>query len=376
MITATQVQNLINLGNKDHLISSLYLRLWPDSKNHRLKAKDLVRGKRDGLDTLSKQDRRFVETDFERLQDFVGSLHAPPYQGLVIFSSASQKIWEVFLLPQPVRDLLVLDSSAHVRPLVRMLEEHGRICTLLVGSTRARIFEIFMAEIEEQSEILSDVPPKVRDEGWSGYSARKIERHVEYHLHTHLKRVAEKVFDHFRERAFDCLLMGGSAEVATEMEATLHSYLRERLKRTFRMDMDSRPKQVLDKTLELAGEIKKEEDLSLVLRLVNSLKPSGLGITGIDETLASLYEGSVHTLLVEEDYSQKGVTCSKCGFMGLNAGSCPICGETMKPVPDIVDEAVAKAIDQNSEVYHITSGCGLKEVGGIGALLRYPTVKH
>jgi stalled ribosome rescue protein Dom34 len=43
----------------------------------------------------------------------------------------------------------------------------------------------------------------------------------------------------------------------------------------------------------------------------------------------------------------------------------------MKAVPDIVDEAVAAAIDQNCEVFHIAPGCGLKELGGIGALLRY-----
>jgi peptide chain release factor subunit 1 len=39
-----------------------------------------------------------------------------------------------------------------------------------------------MGEIEEQTEILDDVPPKVRGAGWYGLSEKRIERHVEDHL--------------------------------------------------------------------------------------------------------------------------------------------------------------------------------------------------
>jgi peptide subunit release factor 1 (eRF1) len=158
------------------------------------------------------------------------------------------------------------------------------------------------------------------------------------------------------------------------METTMHSYLRGRLKRTFRMDLESNLKRVLDKTLELEEDVKKEEDRFLVSCLADSLKPGRLGVSGIHETLSSLFEGSVHTLLVEEGFSQEGALCFKCGFMGLNASLCPICHESMTRVPDIVDEAVASAIDQNGEVFHITPGCGLREFGSIGALLRYKRV--
>ncbi|MGZ3559029.1 MAG: baeRF10 domain-containing protein [Thermodesulfobacteriota bacterium] len=371
MITSEDIRNLTTMRSKDHLISSLYLRLWPDSRIHQVKAKDLIHEKRAGLGDLSKAERRWVEGDLEKIQEFVGTLKKSPYRGLTLFSCAPQEIWQVFLLPQPVRDLLVLDYSAYIRPLVRILDEFRRVCTLLIDRTRARIFEIFLGEIEEQTEILNDVPSKVREAGWYGLSERRIERHVEDHLHNHLKKVADLTFDHFRKRRFDWLLLGGHLEVLPEMETTLHSYLRGRLKRTFRMDLESNLKEVLDKTLELEGDVKNEEDRILVSRLADSLKPGGLGVSGIHETLSNLFERSVHTFLVEEGFYQEGVLCFKCGFMGLNAGLCPICHESMTHVPDIVDEAVATAIDQNCEVFHIIHGCGLRELGSIGALLRY-----
>jgi hypothetical protein len=117
MITSKQMRNLNNLRMKDYLISSLYLRLWPDSRIHQVKAKNLIHEKQEGLGDLSKAERGSVDGDFEKLQEFVGTLKKSPYHGLTLFSCAAQEIWEVFLLPRPVRDLLFLDYSAYIRPL-------------------------------------------------------------------------------------------------------------------------------------------------------------------------------------------------------------------------------------------------------------------
>ncbi len=232
-----------------------------------------------------------------------------------------------------------------------------------------------MGEMEEQSGILSGVPSKVREGGWYGLSEKRIDRHIEQHLHDYLKKVAEKAFLHFRQRGFGWLFLSGQREILPAVEDTLHPYLWERLKKTFRMDFDASPQEVLNKTLALEQEVKKEEDCVLVSRLLNSLKPRGFGVSGIHETLSSLRQKNVYALLAEEGFSQGGVYCTHCRFMGINTGLCPICRRAMALVPDIVDEAVATAINQNSEVFHIDPACGLKEIGSIGALLRYSAVK-
>ncbi len=377
MVTFEQIEGLTRLQSEGFPVSSLYLHLWPDRRIHHAKLKDLIKEEQEKLsqNDLPKEVKKSVEEDFKKLQEFVETFQEPPYKGLVIFSCAAQKIWEVFLLRQPVRDLLILDLSPYVRPLVSILNKYRRVCTLLIDRTRARVFEIFMGEIAERSEIFSDVPSKVREGGWYGLSEKRIGRHVEQHLHDHLKKVTDEAFLHFREKGFDWLLLGGQSELLQIAENVLHPYLKERLKRTFRMDLDASPQEVLKKTLALEEEIKREEDCALVSRLLNSLKPTGLGVSGIHETLSSLYEKNVYTLLVEEGFSQKGAYCTHCGFMGLKVGLCPICRKSMVPVPDIIDEAVATAMNQNSEVFHINSACGLKEIGSIGALLRYTAVK-
>ncbi len=377
MVAFEQIQRLTRLQNKNFPVSSLYLHLWPDRRIHHAELKDLIKNEQEKLNQgdLSKEEKKSVEEDLKRFQEFVETFQESSYKGLAIFSCTAQDIWEVFLLRQPVRDLLVLNLSAYIRPLVFTLNEYRRICVLLIDRTRARIFEIFMGEMEEQSGIFSDVPSKVREGGWYGLSEKRIDRHVEEHLHDHLKKVADKVFVHFRERGFNWLFLGGQSEILPIAENAFHPYFRERLKRTFRMDLDASPQEVFNKALALEQEVKKEEDCALVSRLLNSLKPGGVGVSGIHETLSSLYEKNVYTLLLEEGFSREGAYCTSCGFMGLRTGLCPICRKTMAPVPDIIDEAVATAINQNSEVFHINAACGLKEVGSIGALLRYAAVK-
>ena len=373
MITFKQIQKVGTLRNKNRSVISLYLRLWPDFSIHHVKVRDLIRETQRQLAErrLSKEERQFVERDLEKLREVVDTFRKTPYRGLVVFSCNADNIFEVFRLRHPVRDILVVNHVAHIGSLISILNQYKRVCTLLIDRTRARVFETFMGEIEEQSGIYTYVPSKVREAGWYGLSEKRIEGHINDHLRSHLKEVVEQTFIHFREKGFDWLFIGGQPKILTEMEGVLHSYLKQKLKRTFRISFDSHPKGVLEKTLELGREIKKEDDQVLVSRLANTLKSSALGVSGIQETLSCLYKKNAHMIMVEEGFSEEGVYCSKCGFMGLKEGLCPICKKPISQVPNIVDEAVASAIDQRCEVSYITPGCGLEQLGRIGALLRY-----
>ncbi len=95
------------------------------------------------------------------------------------------------------------------------------------------------------------------------------------------------------------------------------------------------------------------------------------GVSGIHETLSSLHEGSVHSLLIEEGFSESGARCAQCRFLGLRVGPCPICGHPMSPVEDVINEALLQAFDRDCSISMITPGLGLEKLGRIGALLRY-----
>ncbi len=375
MITSQQIQRLIALKTSNHLIASLYLNMGRDLRVPKTQFKDLVSNQREKLkqESLSPEEKGWVEKDFEKMRKYIEGLREPRPRSIALFACEAEGIWEAYPLAQPMRDLLTLDDSVHVRPLLAVLSKYRRVFTLLVDRAKARAFEIFMGEGEEKTEIFSDAPKRVREGGWYGLNEKKIDRHVQQHIHDYLKRVADRTFVYSKEWEFDWLLLGGQPEIISDLEGHLHSSLRSRLKRTFRMDLNAPPQEVLRKTSELLQEIKKEEDRALVSRLEEAMMPRGLGVSGIQETLASLHEGSVHSLLIEEGFSEEGAVCPQCAFMALKGGLCPICGKSMTAAPDIADEAVAGAIAQGLEVFNITPGVGLEKLGRIGAMLRYKT---
>jgi peptide subunit release factor 1 (eRF1) len=370
-----RVKNLSNIQKDYRLVSSLYLRLWPDSRLHRTKVKDLIREKAEQLNQgeFSGEEKRLIEDDFRRIQEYVESVSESSFRGVAVFASAADGLWEVFPLSLPVRDLFVLDYSPHPEPLLHALQAYKKVCTVLVERGRARIFDIFMGDIKEENDMDSDVP-KTRDMGENSLNARQVERHIGEHVRTYLAKLADRLLIQFHQKGFDWLLIGGHPEFLPEVEGALHPSLRGMVKRTFRMGLNAGIRDVFEKSLEIMEEVKKEEDRSLVSRLENALSPDDLGVTGPDETLASLYEGAVRTLVIEERFSQEGACCPECQFMALQAGRCPMCRSPMIRVPDVVEEAVATALDRDSEVVYVGEDAGMKALGGIGALLRYKPV--
>jgi len=225
MATVEQIERLSRFKNEEHLISSLYLRLWPEARVHRARVKDLIREKLAelGQGNRSKTEIHGVERDLEKIRGLFEGTREMPSPGVAVFSSQALDLWEVLWLAQPVADLLVLDRSPFIRPLTSILGRYRRICTLLVDRTRARIFESFMGEIEEYSEVLSEVPARVREGGWYGLTEKRIERHIDHHTSSHLKKTIASILNLFREKEFAWLLLGGQSEVLTEMERVLLS---------------------------------------------------------------------------------------------------------------------------------------------------------
>ena len=373
MIDPQQIHRLVALSRNRFPITSLYLNMGRDWKASKTRFKDLVSERREEIrgGSFSPQEKESIEKDFEKIRDYLESLREPRPKSLALFSSGGGKHWYPYLLAQPLKDLLVVDSVPYIRPLMDLLDQSKRCGVLLVDRNQARILEIFMGEIAEATELRGDVPKRVREGGWYGLEEKRIDRHVEQHLHDFMKQVIDHTLAVLQERPFQWLFLGGSLEVVATLEEQLPSSLRSRLKKTFRIDLNASAQEVLAKAEELLQQIEREEDQALVSRLREALMPGGLGVSGIHETLSSLHEGSVHSLLIEEGFSEPGARCAHCRFLGLQVGACPICGHPMGPVGDVINEALLQAIDRDASIFMITPGVGLEKLGRIGALLRY-----
>ncbi len=116
-------------------------------------------------------------------------------------------------------------------------------------------------------------------------------------------------------------------------------------------------------------------------------KDTGLAIYGWEKIKEALQNGMMQKLLISEDFAwvRSKLECGSCGngeirdYKPTEKQFCPKCRMEMRTFnsEDLLDVAVTTAEDFKTE-YHIVSsstreGAQLKELGGIGGILRYKT---
>ncbi|MEA2005599.1 MAG: hypothetical protein U9O50_04995 [Acidobacteriota bacterium] len=379
LLRRSQIENLAKFKSQEFLTTSLYLNTDKSritKKEINLSFKNLMRNAKsqlEGMD-LNKEKKDSLLQDIEKINRFFSqNIGTHNFAGLAIFSCSGQNFWQIFSLPDPPKNRMIFDSNPYVRPLSAILKEHHHICALLLDRKEAKIYDISMGEISLLKTLIGDVPSKVREGGWKGYESKRIERHIETHLRDYFKACAKMTFELSKKNNFDWFFLGCNEEYYTDFKELLHPYLQQRLKSSLKASPADPPDKVLKESLEVEKKIKMQEEKEALLRFVSELEKGGMATSGLKNTLRSLNQGEVQTLLVTRNFSMPGKICSRCNLLYVDEDICPSCKKNTTPYVDIIDESIEAAMEKNCEVKHITPPSQLRRYGNIGAFLRYKT---
>lgn len=105
-----------------------------------------------------------------------------------------------------------------------------------------------------------------------------------------------------------------------------------------------------------------KNDVEKVERLFNEFRSAGLGVVGAQDTLSALNNGQVDELILSA--ARKEIRSEQ-----QDTEESPV-GEGEQP-PILADSLVTAAHQTSAKVTFIEDPTLLKEVGGVGALLRY-----
>ncbi|NQU12027.1 hypothetical protein HQ590_14630 [bacterium] len=378
MITRQQVDQLMAFRNGEHLITSCYLKLdraQTPLQSLKIRIKDLLQSAQQELaaKAANHAQRESLRRDFAAIEQHVfDELAASRHRAVALFSCSAHKFWQTFGLPRLVRNILIADREPYVRPLTAILGGYHRYCTVLVDRVHGQIFEVYMDEILERSEVIDAVPRKVSEGGFGGTRERRLERRRDQAVHHHFQHLADVVFDLFQRDHFDKLVLGGHREELGEFKRHLHPWLQERWSEDFVADAARMPAaKVLATTVAIERRAERAREGQLATELVQRVAAKNLAVVGLGATLKALVRGEAQTLLVEEDFEMPGYVCRSCHQAGLHAVECPLCHKPMESCADLVEEAVATAIHKHCQVTHLHGVTPLREAGRIGAFLRY-----
>jgi peptide subunit release factor 1 (eRF1) len=373
----SQIEALAKFKAQGDLVTSFYLdtdkgRLT--KKEIQLALKNLLSEARSRAAALgaAKNRTESLLADLDLVADHgAQSITASNAAGLAFFAHSLKKFWHVLELPHGPRNRVIFDTSFYIRPLAAILDKYSPIVALLTSRREARWYDITMNEIKLLDELESDVPSRVREGGFEGTAAKRIERHIDAHLQDHFKRAAQRTFDLSKKHPFDWLFVGCEDNHCADLESHLHTYLRERIKARLKAHVGDAPAKVLQEVLAAEAKLKKAEEAETVQRLIAELERGGRATSGLRDTVHRLNQYEVQTLVVTHNLVRPGRVCPVHRFLFLDELKCPVDDKKTEPVQDVVDEAIETVLKRGGTVKQIEPPSKLDRYGGIGAFLKY-----
>jgi len=373
----SQIEALAKFKSQGDLVTSFYLdtdKGRQSRKELQLALKNLLNEARTracGL-SVAKDKVESLLGDLDLIADHgAQALTASNAAGLAFFSHSQKKFWHALELPHGPRNRIIFDTNFYIRPLAAILDKYSPICALLISRREARWYDVALNEIKALDELESDVPSRVREGGFEGTAAKRIERRIDAHLQDHFKRTAQRTFDLSKKHPFDWLFIGCEDNHCPDFEPHLHAYLRDRMKARLKSRVGDPPSKVLQEVLEVEAKLKKAEEEETVQRLVSELERGGLAASGLRDTIHRLNQFEVQSLVVTHNFSKPGRICPAHRILYLTELKCPICDKKTEIVQDVVDEAIETVLKRGGTVKHITAPSKLDRYGEIGAFLKY-----
>ena len=311
---------------------------------------------------------------FEKI---VSQLPEAPRSGhsLVAFAQSGEDgVW--------LRDLKVpVTSQAHwgptpyLRPLLEAVEEYERYGVVLVDKMRARLFTIFLGEIEEERDAFNPEPVKhVASTGSDQALTMNLQRRADAHAHRHWKRVAALLDAMERERRFDRLILGGSNDAVAQLRHVLPKRLASRLAGTVSLPVESSESEVLRHTLEIERNAQRARQKESVEELETASAKDARAAAGLEPILEAFREGRIRTLLYVDGLTLRGRECPRCGSLfDETAMRCAYCEAETRPLDDLVETMAERVAESGGRIEPVGDPAAerLKELGAIGAFLRF-----
>jgi peptide subunit release factor 1 (eRF1) len=326
-----------------------------------------------------------VRRDVERITNFVENEVEPSAQGLAIFACfGAEEFFETAQLeiPFPNNNLFTFER-AHIFPLYRAIEQNPRYLALWADTSKAEIY-IFggermidakaqtKAQIEEIENVLTlDAPEGIRSE----YNLHR--RTENFHLQ-HARETVDEVEKLMRDTKIEYLILcGNDTTIMPVLRPQLPKALEEKVVGTLNLSQYASEEEIHQATHELMRKHDEEQDEEQFNRVVGAAKAAaGLGVLGVKDTLSALSNGQVEELIISASfdaikYRKKDVEeVLEAYAPGDDNSVTDDLPEADEP-RQIADELIIRALNSAAKICFIEDSDRIKEIGGVGAVLRY-----
>jgi peptide chain release factor subunit 1 len=367
-----QLDRLASFEPTDLPVISLYLDMQPD-QNGRRKFDTYLRkwfSERESSFRSASPERESFNQDVQRITAFLAEDVQRSASGLAIFACHGASLYETIQMNAPIEEhWLFIGSVPHLYPLARVNDQYPRYAALLADTNSARLFVFSLGDVETHQQV-SNV--KTRKTSMGGWSQARYQRHIDNFHQQHMKEVVDVLDRVVREEAINHIVISCDPTAKPLLMEQLPKHLTEKVVDVVPLDIRTPEQEVLSETLNVLRAKDAETDKEHVEEMIGAWRAGGLAVVGHQPTLLALGMGQVEELLIaaRPDSLRAGKTDMPVPDLKDVATSAPngnVDPERLK----LADELVKKAQATGARIRFIEDAELLRDVGGVGALLRF-----
>jgi hypothetical protein len=366
MLTQNEMRELLSYKAESPVLS-IYLNTDPSDGNtdaYKLRLRNMLK-------TIDlPEDKEAVLSYLDNEYDWSG-------RSLAIFSCAEEGFFRAYSLAVPVRDRIRTALTPHVKPLADLLDNYSGYAVALVDKQGARMFYFHMGELVEQDGVLGEEVRRTKRGGASQFPGRRggiagQTNYAEEVAERNMKDSADYAAHFFSEHRARRIILGGTEDNLSMFRSQLPKIWQSLVVGTFPMSMTASNLDVYEKTLEIIQEEDRRREVEMINSIITSAAKGREGVTGLEDTLDTVREGRVMTLVVQDGFRSPGYLCQGCGYLTTKElPECPFCGSRFQEISDIVDMAVNEVMKTGGDVLVVHESQPLEEAGKLIAQLRY-----
>jgi peptide subunit release factor 1 (eRF1) len=364
MLTERDLQELLDF-KPQHPVLSIYLNTDPSQGSadvYRLKLRSMLKDA--GLPEDAAAAENYVE------HEYTGGRSA------AIFSCVPEGFFRAYPLQVPMRSRVRISNRPHVKPLASLFDSYGWYGIVLIDKQGARLFHFHLGEIREQAEIFGESIRRTKTGGTQSAGSRGRGNgqttHTAEIAERNMRASAEFAAKFFEENNVRRVLLGGTEENVALFRGYLPKRWQSLVIGTFSISMTANNTEVIERAIKIGQEAEQRRETEAVRALITAAAKKQGGVLGLEDTLLMVQEGRIQTLMVIKGFRAPGYRCQECGYItAQKKETCPYCGNPFTEIPDVVDLAVRRVLEDGGDVDVLRENPSLDEKGKIGAILRY-----
>jgi peptide chain release factor subunit 1 len=270
----------------------------PGERNELTVVRDRLKGLADGPEPHS-DARGSFDRDRQRIDELLAGDQLHDTNGIAVFACSQIGLWEAIGAQAEFDTQVSAGPTADLFQLARLLDDQVAAVVAVVDTSTCRLFVTRRGALLERPGPDEDSDEhRRRDIG--GWSQARFQRHIDMQDRRFAKEAADAIERLVRREHPAHVLLAGDERAIAALDPQLSETVRPLVEHVARIDMRASLADVREEVVPILAALEEADGQDTAERAVAGWRAGGLGVIGVDATMAALEAGQVDELVLDE----------------------------------------------------------------------------